>query len=456
MRIILIGGGVVGSSLAEQLLRDGHTLSLVEKDAKLCQLIGEKLDLQIINGSGSSPDTLHLAGIENANMVLAVTPNNEVNLITCAIAAQFDVPRRIARLRGNEFSETNGRIDLSRLGVTSVIHPEEALVDQIIQYIETPGAAESANFEHGRILMRGYRITEEMELAGKTPKEIREEISPDVVLFAALVRRGEGVIPDGETRFEPGDVVYTLFPRESLPRFLGLVGQEHKQDRKIIITGDSFSTLELIRQLDKTDHHVTLVDPRMEHAEHAAEILDTVEVLHGDCTDADLLRELNVDTAAFFVAASAEPDYNMLSALLAKAEGAKEVMAIAPEFRHEKLFKSIGIDHVVNPRSITAREILESISRGHIGAVVKLSNVDIEAIRFTVEEDCDVAGMPVKKMARKLKKGSIIGVIVRGESMILPDGETILETGDHVIMITRHSNLPTIGKLFKPKSGKKK
>ncbi len=455
MRIILIGGGVVGSSLAEQLLRDGHTLSLVEQDAKLCQLIGEKLDLQIINGSGSSPDILHLAGIQDANMVLAVTPNNEVNLITCAIAAQFDVPRRIARLRGNEFSETGGLIDLARLGVTSVIHPEEALVDQIIQYIETPGAIESANFEQGRILMRGYQITEEMELTGKTPREIREAITPNVVLFAALVRRGEGMIPDGDTRFEAGDIVYTLFPRESMPRFLSLVGQEHKQNRKIIITGDSFSTLELIRQLDKTEHHVTLVDPSIEHAEKVAEVLDSVEVLHGDCTDADLLRELNVDTASFFVSASDEPDYNMLSALLAKAEGAKEVIAIAPESRHEKLFRSIGIDHVVNPRSITAREILENISRGHIGAVVKLSNVDIEAIRFTVEEDCDVAGMSVKKMARKLKKGSIIGVIVRSETMILPDGETVLETGDHVIMITRHKNLPTIGKLFKPKSGKK-
>ncbi len=449
MRIVIVGGGVVGFSLAEHLLRDGHNLSLIETDQRLCQTISDRLDLQIVNGSGSSPLILREAGIDGADMLLAVTPNNEVNIVACSIAALYDVPSRIARLRGREFSGAGGLVDLTRLGITALIQPEQALVDHILQYMETPHAVESANFEDGRILLRGYRVREHMTLAGKTPREIREEINPDVVLFAAIVRRGEGMIPDGNTRIEPGDIVYSLFPRESLDRFLSLVGIERKSSRKVIITGDSFATLELSGALDKTEHKVTLVDPSLDHAHTAANMFDKIEVLNGDCTEADLLREINVGAASFFIAASNEADYNMFSSLLAKAEGAHEVIAVSTESRHDKLFNSIGIDHVVNPRLVTARVILEIISRGHIGAVVKLSDVDLEAVRLTVEHGSEIAGKLVKNMARKLKKGSIIGVIVRGNSMILPYGETEIQPDDHVIMITRHRHLPALTKLFR-------
>lgn len=448
MRIIIVGGGVVGFSLAEHLLRDGHSLSMVELDPQLCNMIAEKLDLQVVNGSGASPLALQEAGVDGADILLAVTPNNEVNIVACSIAALHEVPSRIARLRGKEFSERSELVDLKQLGITALIQPEQALVDHILQFMETPHAFESANFESGRILLRGYSVTEDMPLANKTPRQIREEIAPAVVLFAAIVRQGEGMIPDGDTLIKPGDILYALFPREALDVFLDLVAVERRDGRKVVITGDSFVTLELAEALEHTPHKVTLVDPLREHADLAAGMFDRTEVLHGDCTEIDLLREINIGAASFFVATSSEADYNVFSSLLAKAEGAHEVIAVSTESRHDKLFNSIGIDHVINPRLITAREILEIISRGHIGAVVKLSNVDIEAVRFTVEEASEIAGRKVKRIANRLKKGSIIGVIVRGSSMLLPGGETVIEAGDHVIMITSHRHLKALDKLF--------
>ncbi len=451
MRIIIIGGGIVGYSLAEYLLRDKHRISLVESDQHLCQAISEKLDMQVINGSGSSPAVLKEAGVAGADMLLAVTPSNEVNIVACSIAAQHGVGQRIARLRGEEYAGATGLIELDKVGITSVIHPERVLVDQIMQYVETPHSVQAANFEHGKMLMRGYKVTENMPLANKTPSEIRQQIAPDAVLFSAIVRKGVGMIPDGSTHIEPGDTLYTLFPRESLDRFLGLMGLEKKSGRKVIITGDTYATLELGLAFDERDaYQVTYVDPHLAHAEQVAAMFQHIEVLHGDCTDDDLLRELYVDRASFFIAVSDSPDYNMLSALLAKAEGAHEVIATTTDTRHDKLYKSIGIDHVINPRLTTAREILEIISRGHIGAVVHLADVDIQAVRFNVDADSDVAGIKVRNIATKLKKGSIIGVIVREDKMILPEGGTAIEAGDHVIIITHQRNIPTLSRLFKP------
>ena len=451
MRIVTVGGGVVGSSLAEHLLKDGHSLALIEADPNTCKALVNKHDMQIVVGSGSSPSTLKEAGIEGADLVLAVTPNDEVNMAVCAIAQQHEVPQRIARLRGTEFHKGNPTFDIEKIGVTDVIHPEQVMVDHILQYVQTPHAVESANFEHGKVLLRGYRIRDNMPMAGKTPQEIREEIAPTVVLFAAIERAGRGMIPYGNTRIEPGDIVYTLFPRESIDVFLSLVGQERKKRRKIIITGDSYALTELSRALDKTDHSVVVVDPDLEQANRIAGMFDDIEVIHGDCTDHAVLRDINVENASFLISVSNEADYNMLSTLLAKAEGAHEVIATSGEARHDRLFKSIGIDHVINPRLTAAREILEIIARGHIGAAVQLSNIDVEAVRFTVEPESEIVGQKIKQIARKLKRGSIIGVIVRDDSMILPDGETVVEANDHLIVIAYHKNLQTIASLFKPR-----
>lgn len=451
MRIVIVGGGVVGSSLAEHLLKDGHALALVESDSDTSTTLVHQHDMQIVTGSGSSPSILKEAGIEGADLVLAVTPNDEVNMTVCAIAQQHNVPQRIARLRGDEFNKGNPIFDIEKIGVTDVIHPEQVMVDHILQFVQTPHAVESANFENGKVLLRGYRIRDNMRMANKTTREIREEIAPTVVLFAAIERAGKGMIPYGNTRIEPGDIVYTLFPKESLDVFLSLVGQEKQKKRKIVITGDSYALTELSRALDKTEHSVVVVDPDLDQANRIAGMFDDIEVIHGDCTDPGILREINVESASFMIAVSDEADYNMLSALLAKAEGAHEVIATSGESRHDRLFKSIGIDHVINPRLTAAREILEIIARGHIGAAVQLSNIDVEAVRFTVEPESEIAGKPIKQIAQKLKKGSIIGVIVRKGSMILPDGETVVEADDHLIVITYHQSLPSIAKLFKPR-----
>jgi trk system potassium uptake protein TrkA len=451
VRIVIVGGGVVGYSLAQQLLYDKHTVSLIEPDRRVADDIAARLDLQVVAASGSSPSALEDAGIKGADMVIAVTPTDEINILVCSVARQYDVLQRIARLRSREFLSPDSNVSLQDLGVTNFIFPEQVMVDAILQYIETPGASDAVNFEGGNILMRGYRVHPGMPLADKSLIELRSMMQPEMFLVAAVMRDGKGIIPHGEFVINEGDKVFGLFPRQAIPTFMNLINESHGSVKRVVLTGNNLSTQELAATIQDLIPSVMYVDPDLEHAEKIAAKLDKVQVIHGDCTEIDTLNEVDIDKADFFVASSKEADYNMLSALLAKSEGAREVIAVSTEYRHDKLFHSIGIDHVINPRVTAAREIMQFISRGHFGSVVRLGDAEIEAVRLTVPEKSVIAGMPIKKVWKKLRRGALIGIIIRGDRMIIPDGEAVIEANDHVISIAYTRFLPSIRKLFKEK-----
>jgi trk system potassium uptake protein TrkA len=448
VRVVIVGGGVVGNSLAQQLLYEKHTISLVEPDPKVADEIAARMDLQVVVATGSSPAALEAAGIADADMVIAVTPIDEVNLLVCNIAQQYGVRQRIARLRSREFISADRKVSLEDIGVTAFIFPEKVVVDAIRQYIETPGASDAVNFENGNILLRGYKVRAGMPIVGKSLVEIRAMIAPEMLLIAAVERGGKGMIPPGDFVVREGDEVFSLFPRRAIPSFMNLIDESHSVKR-VILTGNNISTVELAMAIEDHISSVICVDPDLKHAEETATQLKKAQVIHGDCTEVELLNELNVDKAEFFIASSNEADYNMLSALLAKTEGAGEVIAVSTEYRHDRLFHSIGIDHVINPRITAAREIMQIISRGHIGSVVQLGDAEIDALRLIVPEDSEVVGVPLKDLWKKLRKGALIGILIRGDAMIIPDGETVMQPGDHVITIAYTGFLPQIRRLFK-------
>jgi len=449
MKIIIVGGGIVGSSLAEHLEKGHHDISLIEIDSRTCQNIGERLDILIICGSGSSPRLLEQAGIRNADMIIAVSPNDELNILVCAIAQQYGVATRIARIRSNEFRSEDATINIGKLGVTLIIDPESVVVDSITQFVETPGATDAVNFQNGNVLMRGYTVSEEMPIVNRTLKDIRQHNRDNPMLFIAAIRGGKATIPDGDYEIKAGDDIFGIFPRTSLDTYLGLFNRTRKDVDNIIISGDSRTAIILADTLSKFVPHVVLVDPDADHARHAADVLNNVEIIHGECTDSSILSEVYVRNAKFFIGVANETDYNIMSALLARAEGAREVIAVSSETQHDRLFTSIGIDHVIHPRLAIAREILEAINRAQIGRLVKIRDVDIEAIRITAAEQSPITGRPLQHVRSKIQKGSIIGTVLRGEDMIIPDGNTVIEPGDQMIIITYSRNVSRVKKLFK-------
>jgi trk system potassium uptake protein TrkA len=215
-----------------------------------------------------------------------------------------------------------------------------------------------------------------------------------------------------------------------------------------VISGNSLTSVYLACALEKIIDSVVMVAADYEEGARAAEMFDNVEVLHGDCMEVDTLQEVHVEKADFFVSAGKTTENNIMSALLAKAEGAHEVVAISNEPRYNNLFHSIGIDHVITPRLTTARAILEVIRRGQIGAATKIRDADVEIIRIIAGEKSKVVGHPLQNVWKKLKVESLVGGIIRNDSMIVPDGNTVIEPGDDVIVITHTNNKKIIQKLF--------
>lgn len=449
MRIVIVGGGVVGFSLAEHLMYENHDITLIEKDPNVFGNDSDRLDIKLICGNGSSPRVLEAAGIKGADMVLAVTPIDELNIIVCSIAQQYGIESRIARIRSNEFHGDHASIDIGKMGVTLVIDPEQVVVDSIIQYVETPGASDSSNFQDGNILVRAYRVTEDMPIANKTLIEIGKDSDTKSLLFVAAVRDGEGIIPHGDYLIKPGDEIYGIFPRDSIDTYLELFNQTSKDVKNVVITGDSLTAIQLADALQEIVDKVVLVNPDAEHARQAADLLNNVDIVHGDCTESSILKEVYVRNAQFFIAVAKETEYNVMSALLAKAEGAREVIVVSNEIRQDRLFNSIGIDNVIYPRLEIAREILEAIHHGQVGRVVRIRDLNIEALRITAEQDSPITGKPLQHIRSKIQKGSIISAIIREEEMIIPDGDTVIEPGDQMIVITYTKHLARVRKLFK-------
>ncbi|MFH1675107.1 MAG: Trk system potassium transporter TrkA [Pseudomonadota bacterium] len=448
MRIVIVGAGVVGYSLAEQLSHELHDISLVEQDSSTCNTISEKMDLRVVQGTASSPDILKQAGIDSADMVIAVTPNDEINILVCGLAEQYGVKKRIARIRNQEYSDPGSEVDVSRLGVTQVIQPERVVVDAILQFIESPGALDAANFQNSNILLRGYEVLPGMPVAGQSLKEISSMAGPHLLLVVTIVRQGKAIIPTGDLIVEPGDQVFALFPRESLDTFLSLVNRSRKSVKRVVIAGNGLTSVYLASALEKMIDGTVYVASDYKEGERLAEMFHNVEVLYGDCMEVDTLQEVHVGKADFFVATGKTTENNIMSALLAKAEGAKEVISISIDPRYNKLFHSIGIDHVISPRLTMAREIMEVVRRGQIGAATRIRDVDIEIIRIIAGKKSRVVGRPLQDVWKNVKVESLVGGIIRNDTMIIPDGNTVIEPGDDVIVITHTKNKNVIQKLF--------
>src|SRR5574341_526731 len=274
MKILIVGAGAVGFNLAKQLSKEGHDISVVEKDPNLVKLITEKLDVFVVSGSASSPITLEEAGIKNADMVLAVTNSDEINMVVCTLSHGYGVKTKIARIRNPEFTDEQPILHQNGFYIDHVINPEKITINSILDIIGTPGAIYVADFTAGDILLRGFNVPPDAPIAGKKLSELKEVESTDSFLIVAIQRNEKMVIPTGETKLMPHDNIFVLVAKGALPFFLPMVNRRADEVEKVIIYGVSCTSLELAKKLEDHKIGVTIIEPDKEKTQQAASVLD--------------------------------------------------------------------------------------------------------------------------------------------------------------------------------------
>ncbi|MGQ3684654.1 MAG: Trk system potassium transporter TrkA [Candidatus Loosdrechtia sp.] len=449
MKIVVVGAGAVGYNLARQLSTEGHDISVIEKDPDLVERLTEKLDVSVVAGNATTPSILEDAGVKNAEMLLAVTNSDEVNMVVCTFAHSYNVRTKIARIRNPELTDDKPILHQNGFHIDHVVNPDKITVNSILDIIGTPGAIYVADFTGGHILLRGFDVPADAPIVGKKLSELKEIESTDSFLIVAIERNEQMVIPTGETKLQPHDNIFVLVAKEVLPFFLPMVNRRADEVEKVVIYGVNVTSLELARKLENQKIDVTIIEPDKEKTQEAARVLDKTIVLQGNALDIDILKEASIDISDFFVALSGNEQTNFLSALLAKRFGAQKVIVLTEDPAFVPIINTLGVDIVVNPRLVTVGSILQHIRRGHTLSVVKFQRSEAEAMEFIVDEDAKIAGKRLREIT--FPQGSIIGAIVREGAMQIPTGNSLINPGESVIVFALPNAIEKVQSLFSNK-----
>ena len=445
MRILIVGAGIVGYNLAQELSHEGHDIAIVDQDPERVRRITDTLDVMAVEGNACLPSVLMKAGIKSSEMLIAVTEKDEINLLSCFLASRFEVPKRFARLRNMEFTAKDSIFSPEEIFIDQAINPGQIIVETILKILETPGVVSVAEFADGEVLLREFDVPENAPIAGKTIEDIRNITQMDSFLIVAIVRDGELVIPKDQDILQAGDRFYTLIDKEFLPFLLPMLNRTMDQVEKIIIYGATSTSTQLALALEGNMRDVCIIEPSREKAHRAADQLKRTVVQHGSGTDMDLFNEINMKDADFFLALSHDDENNILSALLAKKYGAKRALVITHDPEYLPILDSIGMDITINPRLITVSAILKHLRKGQVMSVFKLIE-DAEVMEIGVQEDSSIANKQIGKI--NFPKGAIIGALLRQGEMLLPNDEVTIEAGDSVIVVALPGTIEKIEKLF--------
>ena len=445
MRILIVGAGIVGYNLAQELSHEGHDIAIVDQDPERVRRITDTLDVMAVEGNACLPSVLMKAGIKSSEMLIAVTEKDEINLLCCFLASRFEVPKRFARLRNMEFTAKDSIFSPEEIFIDQAINPGQIIVETILKILETPGVVSVAEFADGEVLLREFDVPENAPIAGKTIEDIRNITQMDSFLIVAIVRDGELVIPKDQDILQAGDRFYTLIDKEFLPFLLPMLNRTMDQVEKIIIYGATSTSTQLALALEENMRDVCIIEPSREKAHRAADQLTRTVVQHGSGTDMDLFNEINMKDADFFLALSHDDENNILSALLAKKYGAKRALVITHDPEYLPILDSIGMDITINPRLITVSAILKHLRKGQVMSVFKLIE-DAEVMEIGVQEDSSISNKQIGKI--NFPKGAIIGALLRQGEMLLPNDEVTIEAGDSVIVVALPGTIEKIEKLF--------
>ena len=470
MKVIILGAGQVGASVAEGLVSEENDITVVDSDGARLMRLQDKLDLRAVVGNAATPSVLRQAGAEDADMIIAVTQSDQTNLVACKLAQSvFNVPTRIARLRARDFLEDATLLSPENFAVDFALCPEQVITDYIRRLIEFPEALQVLNFAKGRVCLVAVRAYDGGTLVGRPIKEMREHLPPDMdARIAAIFRRDQPVFPEGETTVEAGDEVFLLAATEHIRPVLRQLRRMMTPVERIMIAGGGNIGLRLAKALEKR-YEVKIIEGRQERAEFIANELDNTLVLLGDATDEELLEQENISEMDLFLAVTNDDEDNIMAGSLAKRLGSKRVVALINRRAYADMIEGGPIDIGISPAQVSIGTLLAHVRHGDVAEVHSLRRGAAEALELVAHGDAKTSkivgkrigdidwphGVTVAALVRNFDQAVMIGhtddwtAITRHGEVVIAHHDTVIQPEDHVIVFcTRKKLVKKVEKLF--------
>lgn len=455
VKILILGAGQVGSTVAESLVGEANDITVVDTDVEKLRQLQDRLDLRTLAGNAAHPSTLEKAGIVDTDMLLAVTQSDEVNMVACKLAASlYNTPTRIARIRSADFLARPEVFSKDNFCVDFSICPEQILTDYIVKLIEFPEALQVQKFSKGKASLVAVRAFRGGPLMSKPLSFLRTNMPQVDTRVAAIFRKDGPLIPEGSTVIEEGDEIFFIAATDNIRSVLNEMRRMDKPCKRVMIVGGGNIGMRLAKALER-DYQVKLIEYNKKACQKLAENLARTLVLHGDGTDEKLLQQEHVGEVDVFCALTNDDENNIMSALLAKQGGAGKVIALINRSAYVDLLQGGKIDIALSPAHVTIGSLLAYVRQGDVAAVHSLRRGAAEVLELVVHGDRQssrVVGRRIDEI--DLPKGATIGAIVRGDDVIMGHHDTVIEAEDHVIVfVVNKAMVHKVEKLFQVSIG---
>jgi trk system potassium uptake protein len=451
MKILILGAGQVGRTAAQALSREeANEVTVVDLNEEVLRDLQDRIDVRTVAGNAAHPTVLEAAGAAEAEIIVALTSSDEVNLVACDVAfTLFRTPTKIARIRAAEYASRPELFRTDGLSVDVIISPEQLVTEYVERLIHHPGTLQVLDFADGKVQLVGVRTRRGGLLVGHALRELPGHLRNMELRVVAIYRDGRSIRPDGDTVITEGDEVFFLAAHDDIQRAMAEMRQGDTAARRVMIAGGGHIGYRLAKILEKSNQ-VKLVERDARRARRVSELLEHAIVLHGDAADEELLIEENIDSMDVFAAVTNSEEANILSAMLAKRLGAKKVMALINKPSYTELVESGSIDIAISPQTITIGSLLAFVGRGEgvrVHALRRGASEAIEAIVNGDERSSRIVGRTVGEI--RLPEGASIGAIVRGEEVIMAHHDTRVLADDHVILfLADRRHLEAVERLF--------
>jgi trk system potassium uptake protein len=449
MKAVIVGCGKVGYNLAESISKENYDVIVIDKNAETLRKAEENLDVMCIKGNGVSTNILLEAGIDEADLLIAVTNSDEINMVSCLTAKKLGVAHTIARIRDPEYARELSLLK-EELDLDMVINPEQAAADEIARSLHFPLAINVENFAKGRVKLAEIKVTSDMDICDLKLKDMPSK-SYGSILVGVVVRDGKVIVPRGEFQIKDNDSVYVIGKSSSVYNFCKKISKAPQRMKNVMIIGGGRIAYYLTRLLTDMGTKAKIVEMDKEMCINLSEVLPDTLIIHGDGTDEELLRSENIQEMDGCVSITGMDEENLMSALMAKQNGVRRVVAKISRMNYISIVKSVGIDNVICPKLITTNQILKYVRGNKVESLYRIIEGQAEILEFIAGDSGEYLNIPLKKL--KLNDDIIVATIVRKDEIVIPHGNDVIKKGDRVIVITKDKNISNLNEIVDKSSG---